>query len=142
MQRGEVSRVKRARLLSQNQIRKIVMDSESDKGKYYASADTEDEEERRPPSRRCSSSQPPSPDFSVSSSQDEDNNGNVAGQQPNPSQWTLPSKSLRRAVHTFSGAPLRESSAAAHGRVHSTEHSAAVIFRNYYFSGCGDESLL
>jgi hypothetical protein len=40
MQR-EVSRVKRARLLSQNQIREIVMDSDSDKDKYYASEDTE-----------------------------------------------------------------------------------------------------
>lgn len=58
-----------------------------------------------PTLRRCSSSQPPNPDFSVSSSQDEDNNGNVTSQQSQPSQWTLPPKSLRRVVHTFSGAP-------------------------------------
>ena len=81
------------------------MDSESDEGKYYASADTKDEEERRPTSRRCSNSRPPSPDFSFSSSQDGDNNDNVAGQQPQPSQWTLPPKSLRRVVLTFSAPP-------------------------------------
>jgi len=36
----EISRVKRARLLSQNQIREIVVDSDSDEEKYYASEDT------------------------------------------------------------------------------------------------------
>jgi hypothetical protein len=46
----EVSRVKRARLLSQNQIQETVMDSDGDE-KYYASEDMEDEEEPRPPSR-------------------------------------------------------------------------------------------
>ena len=40
MKRGEVSRAKWARLLSQNQIREIVNDPDSDDGKYYASADT------------------------------------------------------------------------------------------------------
>jgi hypothetical protein len=53
--------VKRARLLSQNQIRDIVMDSDSDEEKYSGSEDTEDEP--RPPSRWSSISQPPSPDF-------------------------------------------------------------------------------
>jgi len=57
--------VKWACLLSQNQIREIVMDSASDKEKYYASEDVEDEEEPRPPSRRSSISQPTSPDFSM-----------------------------------------------------------------------------
>ena len=47
----EVSRVKRARLLSQNEIREIVMDSDSDKVKYYTSEDMEDEEEPHPPSQ-------------------------------------------------------------------------------------------
>jgi hypothetical protein len=47
---GEVLDVKRARLLSQNQIREIVMDSDSDEQQYYASADTEDKEQPRPPS--------------------------------------------------------------------------------------------
>ena len=37
---GEVLRVKRARLLSQKQIREIIMDSDSDEQKYYASSDT------------------------------------------------------------------------------------------------------
>jgi len=86
----EVSRVKRACLLSENQIREIVMDSDSDEEKYYTSEDTEDEEEPRPPSRRSSISQPPNPDFSASSSEDEDDVGTVAGQQPQPCLWTLP----------------------------------------------------
>jgi hypothetical protein len=67
MQRCEVSSAKLARLLSQNQIREILMDPNSDEEKYYASADTEDEKEQRPLSRRSSSSQPPSPHFSASS---------------------------------------------------------------------------
>src|SRR5215475_6266734 len=53
----EISRVKRA-LLSQNKIREIVMDSDSDEEKYYASEDTEDQLVPRPPSRRSSISQP------------------------------------------------------------------------------------
>jgi len=86
---SEISRVKRARLLSQNQIREIVMDSDSDEEKYYASEDTEDEP--RPPSQLSSISEPPpSPDFSASSSEDEDDVGNVADQQPQPCMWTLP----------------------------------------------------
>jgi len=55
----------RACLPSQNQIREIVIDSDSDEDKYYASEDTEDEEEPRPPLRRSSISRPPSPDFSA-----------------------------------------------------------------------------
>jgi hypothetical protein len=51
--------VKRACLLSQNQIQEIVMDSDSDEEEYYASEDTEDEEEPRPPSQLSSISQPP-----------------------------------------------------------------------------------
>ena len=49
----EVSRVKWVHLLSQNQIREIVMDSDSDEEKYYASEDLEDDEPC-PPSRRSS----------------------------------------------------------------------------------------
>src|SRR5215469_15264949 len=104
----EVSRVKRARLLSQNQIRDIVMDSDSDEEKYYASSDTEDKEEPRPPSRRS-----PSPDYSASSSENEDDIGNVSGQQPQPSQWILPTKPPRHVVHKFIGAPKGKSSEAA-----------------------------
>ena len=71
--------ISRARLLSPNEIREIVMDSDSDEEKNSASEDTEDDEPR-PPLRRSSISQPPSPDFSASSSEDEDDVGNVAGQ--------------------------------------------------------------
>jgi len=88
MQRGEVSHAKWAHQLSQNQIQEIVMDSDDEKNN--ASADTEDEEEPRSPSRRSPSSQPPNSDFSTSNSEDEDDVGNVAGQQSQPSQWTLP----------------------------------------------------
>jgi len=89
------------------------MDSDSDEEKYYTSEDTEDEEEPRPPSQRSSISQPPSPHFSVSSSEDEDDVGNVAGQQPQPSLWTLPPKPRRCVVQTFIGAPNGKSSEAA-----------------------------
>jgi hypothetical protein len=67
------------------------MDSDNDEEKYYTS-DTEDEEEPRPPSRQSSVLQPPSPDFSDSISEVEDEAGIVASQQPQPSQWTLPSE--------------------------------------------------
>jgi len=81
------------------------MNSDSDQDKYYASQESEDEEQPRPPSRRSSISQPPRPDYSASSSEDKENVGNVAGQQPQPSQWTLSPKPRRRVVHTFNGAP-------------------------------------
>jgi hypothetical protein len=57
--------VKRACLLSQNQIHEIVMDSDSNEEEYYACEDMEDEEEPCPPSRRSSILQSPSPDLSV-----------------------------------------------------------------------------
>ena len=44
----EISRVKRAHLLSQNQIREMVMDADSDEEKYYASEGMEDNEPRPP----------------------------------------------------------------------------------------------
>jgi hypothetical protein len=50
------------------------MGSDIDEKKYYASADTEDKEEPR--------LQPPSPDFLASKSDDENDVGNVVGQQP------------------------------------------------------------
>jgi hypothetical protein len=51
MQRA-FSCVKRAwvRLLSLNQIREVVMDSDSDEDKSYTSQESEDEEQQRPPS--------------------------------------------------------------------------------------------
>jgi hypothetical protein len=100
---GEVLHVKQARLLSQNQLREIVMDSDSDKQEYYASADTEDEEQPCPPSQWSSISQPPSPDYSDNSSKDEDDVGNVTGRQPQPCQWTLPPKPQRHVVHFYWG---------------------------------------
>jgi hypothetical protein len=68
MQRGNVSCVKRARMLSGNEIQEIIMDSDSDEDKYYDSEAMKDEEPR-PPLRQYSTSQPPSPDYSASSSE-------------------------------------------------------------------------
>ena len=48
MQRGNVSCAKWARMPSRNEIREIVMDSDSDKEKYYASQESEDKEEPHP----------------------------------------------------------------------------------------------
>ena len=96
MQLGDVSFAKRDRVLSRNEIREIAMDSDTDEDKYYAPQKSEDEEEPQPLSRRSSISQPPSPDYSVSSSEVEDAVGNVAGQQAQPSQWTLHPKPRRR----------------------------------------------
>ena len=82
------TRVKRARVLSQNEVTEIVMDSESDEENY--ACEEIDEEQPGPSSQRSSITQPASPDFSASSSEDEDNVGNVAGQQPQPCVWALP----------------------------------------------------
>jgi hypothetical protein len=58
MQRGDISCAKWARVLSGNEIREIVIDSDSDEDKYYKSEATNDEEEPRPPLRQYSTSQP------------------------------------------------------------------------------------
>ena len=108
MQCGDVLSGKRARVLSRNEIREIVMDLDSDEDKYYASQESEDEAEPRPHPRRSPVLQPPSPNYSTSSSEgDDDDVGNVAGQQPQPTQRTLPPKPQRCVVHTFIGAPNR-----------------------------------
>jgi len=51
MQRGDVSSAKQACVVSRNEIREIVMDSDSDEEKYYPSQESEDKEEQLPPSR-------------------------------------------------------------------------------------------
>jgi hypothetical protein len=88
----EVLHVKRACLLSQNQIQEILMDSDSDEEKHYTSEDMEDKEEPCPPLQQSSISQSPSADFSASGSEDEDDVGNMADQQPQPCLWTMPPK--------------------------------------------------
>ena len=104
--RGDVSHAKWVHLLSQNQIQDIIMDLDSDKEKYYASEDVEDKEDPHPPSQQPSFSQPPRPDFSASSSEDQDNVGNVASQQPQPSQWTLPLNPKGVLCTPFLGPPM------------------------------------
>ena len=89
------------------------MNSDSDEEKYYVSEDMEDDEPHLP-SRRSSISEPPTPDFSASSSEDEDDVGNVAGQQPQSCLWTLPPQPRRRVVHTFTGFPMGKAAAKLH----------------------------
>ena len=103
------------------------MDSDSDEEKYYASENLEDDEPR-PPSRWSPVSQPPGPDFSASSTEDEDGVGNVAGQQPQPCLWIQPAKPRRRVVHTFIGAPNGKNREAAHVTTESTPLSVLLLF--------------
>jgi len=135
---SEISRVKGACVLSGNQIRETVTDSDSSE-KYYTSEDTEDDKPH-PPTWQSSISEPPSPDFSASSSEDEDDVGNVAGQQPQPCLWTLPPLPWRRVVHTFTGAPNAKSREAAHVTSETTPLSILLLF--FAEIGCGDELLL
>jgi len=73
-------------------------------------------------------SEPPSPDYSASSSEDEDDVGKVASQQQQPSQWTMPPKPRRRLVHNFIGAPHGKSSEAAHITPASTPLSVLPLY--------------
>ena len=109
-------------MLSGNEIREIVMDSDSDEDKYYDSA-MEDEEPRPP-----STSQPPILDYFASSSEDEVNVGNVTGQQPQPSQWTLHPKPRRHVVQTFTGVSNGISSEATHITPESTPLTVLLPF--------------
>jgi hypothetical protein len=52
----------------------------------------------------------------------------VAGQQPQPFQWTPPTKPPRHVVHTFIGAPNRKSNEAAHITRESTLLSNLLLF--------------
>jgi hypothetical protein len=64
----------------------------------------DEEMEPRPPSQVSPNSQPSSsPDFSTSTSEDEDAAENVATQQPQSTQWTLPPYPRVCVVHTFMG---------------------------------------
>jgi len=106
MQRGDVLCAKGARMLSGNEIREIVMDSDSDEDKYYDSA--MEAEQPRPPLRQYSTSQPPSPDYSAISSEDEVSVCKVTGQQLQPSQWTLPPKPPKACNANLYWGPQRE----------------------------------
>ena len=106
MQHSESSCAKWARLLSLNQIREFVMDSDSDKAQYNTSGTEDEEMESRSPSRKSPPSQAvSSSDFSASTSEDEDVVENVASQQPQSTQWTLPPYPRMRVLHPFTGAP-------------------------------------
>jgi hypothetical protein len=91
MERSEFSCAKRARQLSLDQIREFVMVSDSDKEQYDTSGMEDEEMEPRPPSRKSHLAQAvSSSDFSASTSEDDDVVENVASQQPQSTQWTLP----------------------------------------------------
>jgi len=104
VERCDVSCAKRAGVLSGDEIREIVMDSDRDEDKYYASQESEYEEEPRPPSRRLPFHSLQVQIISPASSEDDDI-CNVAGPQPQPTQWTLPPKHRRRVVYIFIGVP-------------------------------------
>jgi hypothetical protein len=129
MQCDEASPAKRPRLLPVNQVRENVMVSDSDDAENNTS-DTEDEEvEPHSLSRRYPGSEPSSSvDYSTSISEDEGTVANVAGHQPQPTQWTLPPYRQRRVVHTFTGAPKGKSSEAAHITRESTPLSVLMLF--------------
>jgi len=104
------------------------MDLDSDEEKHYTFTDTEGEEEPCPSSWQSSSSQPLSPDFSASVSEVEDDVGNMAGQHPQLSQWTLPPKPRRHVVQTFNGSPNGERSVAEHIMQEPTPLSILLLF--------------
>jgi len=118
----EISRVKRACLLSQNQIQEIVMDSDN-KENYYVSEDTEDDEPH-PPLQRSSISEPPSPDFLPSALKmrmmlvmwQVNSHNPACGHQPRS-----------HAVHTFNGALNGKSREAAHVTSESTPLSVLLL---------------
>jgi len=103
------------------------MDSDSDEEKYYASEDMEDDEPC-PPLRMSSISEPPITDFCASSSEEDDDVGNVAGQQPQPCLWTLPPQPRRHVVHTFTRARNGISREAAQVTSESTTLSVLLLF--------------
>ena len=123
----EFSRAKRTRVLTPNDIREIVMDSDSEEETHYACGET-NEQQAGPSSRRFSSTPHASPDFSASSSEDEEAVGNVTGQQLQPCVWALPPKPQKRVVHTFTGASNGKSSEAVHITKESTPLSVRMLF--------------
>jgi hypothetical protein len=82
---------KLARLLSRYQKRKIATYSDSYEAECNAPHMDNEEVESRPQSPGSTSSQIPSTtDFSVRTSEDKDAVQNVADQQSQPAQWSLP----------------------------------------------------
>jgi hypothetical protein len=115
--------VQNGHLLSPNQICAIIMDLDSDKAEYNAYSMEDEEVEPCLPSSISTSSQTPcSPDFSASTSVDEDAVQNIAGQQPQPKQRTL---SLCPTRHVCTpGPPKEKSSESAHITLKSPLHLA------------------
>ena len=93
------------------------MDSDSSEAGYdtYSSATEDDEVEPHLLSRgSCSLLSSAGTDSAASVSEDDVTVQNVAGQHPQPTQWTLPPYPQRHVVHTFTGDPTGKSSEAKH----------------------------
>jgi len=127
------------------------MDSDSDEAQYNSSGTEDEEMEPRPPSRKFPLSQAvSSSDSSASTSEDEDVE-NVASEEPQSTQWTLPLYSRMRVLHPFTGAPKGKSSEAAHVTAQSTPLSVLMLFireiisllvveTNRYYHDCLDST--
>src|SRR5215471_7434858 len=143
---------KRAGMLSRNKIRELIMDSDSDEAPYNSSGTEDEEMEPRPPSRKFLISQAvSSSDSSAGTSEDEDVVGNVASQEPQSTQWTLPPCPRMRVLPPFTGAPKGKNSEAAHVTAQSTPLSVLMLFireiisllvveTNRYYHDCLDST--
>ena len=121
--------IKRAHQLSLNQIREIVIDSDSDKEQYDTSGMEDEEMAPRPSSQKSHLSQAvSSSDFSANTSEDDNDVENMASQQPQSMQWTLPPYPRMRVLHPFTGAPKGKSSEAAHVTAQTTPLSVLMLF--------------
>jgi hypothetical protein len=99
----------------------MVLDSDSDEVQCDTFCTEDEEMEPHPPSRKSPLSQDVSiSDYSVSTSEDDEVVENVASQQPQSTQWTLPPYPRMRVLHPFTGAPKGKSSEAAHVTAKST----------------------
>ena len=90
-------------------------------------------------------------DFSASTSEDEDVVENVASQQPQSMQWTLPPYPQMHVLHPFIRAPKGKSSEAAHDPPQPTPLSVLMLFfaeiialrvveMNCYYHDCLDNT--
>jgi len=105
------------------------MDSDSDEEQYDTSGMEDEKMEPHPPLRKSRLSQAmSSSDFSASTSEDDEAVENVASQQPQSTQWTLPPYPRMCVLHPFTGAPRGKNSEAAHVTVQSTPLSVVMLF--------------
>jgi hypothetical protein len=105
------------------------MDLKSDDAEYKVSSMEGEEVEKRQQSPGSPSSQNSfSPDFSASSCEDEDGGQNVAGQQPQSTQWTLLLYHRRLLENTFTAGARRKSKESGRSFGQSTPLSVLSVF--------------